>query len=383
MRSRYINSYIVVLLAVVCSGCQEDISSLPRLKERVEVVMNGLVKATTKAFVEPNPDGSPQKQLVIGIITSDYYLLDNDLVFEPEMLKKEDWGMYTYLDRGRFGEERTRENEEGGGTIHYTVPGNIKYTNEDGSSIQNVFYDETGMYYTLRLIYPYEYDYARGKDDTIKVNPTLILSANGSQVVFDIDGSQDIMSSEVGWGNMDSPGGRVVTNNTPIPAGTSETDSIAIEKTKAFNFNHHLVKLDVRVTVDGDKARDLYGKICSIELINQPNQVMLDIARDSLSASSDLVSRYGLVDFPVDSITLPLTKDSLLPCGYVMALPDTKYTFRIATEKRLNFYVDAVFSGDGAQMGYAYPITFAFLSTDEVKIFAEDPARWWYDATFD
>lgn len=356
---------LLVLCVAVCSGCEKDPAPTPPVKGKVPVVMNGSIKPTTKAAIEPNTDGSPQGRLVIGIITSDYYLPTGVEKFDPGVLQPEDWGMYTYLDRGHFGGD-TGSSTGSGGVITY-VSGNIKYTNADGTSIQNVFYDEMGMYYTLRLIHPYEYKYVNEEKETIDVNAKLILSSTGSQVLFDVDGSQDIMSSDVGWGNMDSPDGKVIT--------TDKVD--ATEKEKSFRFHHQLVKLDLRLIAE-DKASALYGKIGTVELINQPNQLLLDIASDKLTAASNPVSKYTPVDHPTDSITLTAT---LKDCGYVMALPDSIYTFRITTANRLNFYIDAVFEG-GAVAGTAYPITFKFLASDEIELYAGKAEEWWYNSVF-
>ncbi len=392
-------SWMMVITSALCCGCDTD--STPRPVNQREVMMNGVIGAATKAPIDPETTGLPSKQLTIGILTSDYYLPDTEDAFKPELLKDEDWGMYTYLDRGYFG-------GPGLGAINITN-GEIKYTSADGNIIQNVLYDESGMYYVLRLIYPYTYTYLDNNTPK-ETTAQLSLASNGSRVFFDIDGSQDVMSTNVGWGNMDYDW---VTTSTATDPNDSETNY------EGFTFSHHLVKLDIRLLAEAgtfiakeEGEYNIYGAIESVELINQPNQVTLDLTTNLLSASSSLVSTYPIFSYDTDgkatdipiktSVNLSKNETGTL-YGYVMALPAQKYTFKVVTGSRKSFYINAYIKEmydvevpkegsetetttvqveGGAKPGTIYPLTFKFLASEEVGLEADKAKEWWFDSVF-
>ncbi len=357
MKGNYIQQFLfIALIAAASSGCQPD-DHLERKPRKVEVVLEGAIGVPTRAAVERGANGLPTEQMTIGILTGNYEMPTDKT--KPEV-SAADWGMYTYLDRGYFG---------GPGLNATNISnGEIKYTNAAGTAIQSVFYDEAGMYYIFRAIYPFIY-----KIDGEETGPELLLASNGSLVSFPVDGTQDIMTTNLGWGNMET---KYEVNGK---AGQVLSDST----NHKLVFRHHLVRLDLKVSAAANAAEQ-YGKIGMIELIKQPNRVLYDITTDTLTSYSDLLYSYKMEGFPSDSITLLPPQNNVpvkIDAGSVMALPASKYTFRIPTGNRLNFYIDLVFP-ENLTPGTAFPITLEFKDAGEVILTYREPTHWWLDSTF-
>lgn len=382
MKKSYIITALIAASAALFGGCsREEAAAIPG-RERVEVKMRGSV-SNSREVVIPDANGLPKTQLVVGILTGNYNLRPEDYYYLYDGVhqrlrihpQEEDWGSYTYLDRGIFGNADQATNP--GSEIKYT-------TSEEPYNQQRVFYDESGMYYIMRIIYPYTYKYRPTPDAAlVETQPQLLLSASGSQVAFDMDGHQDILSSDLGWGNMDSG---TEEWGEELGKGLINTEN----PTNGFVFTHHLTRFELWVKAEA-AAIAQYGQIEAIELVNQPNKVVLDITSNKLSAGSEWVSRYK----PNGFAPLYLTTAEQA-CGQVMALPGGKFTFRIKTENRLSFYIDAEFpaytrvEGEdlvevpaGARAGSYYKLTFAFKAADEVELIADTPKDWYNDSYFD
>lgn len=221
------------------------------------------------------------------------------------------------------------------------INGDIKFTNADGSAVEKIFYDEMGTHFFLKCAYPFA--------DAINV-----MTATGGMVSFRADGSQDIMCTGLGWGNKDNP------------------------TIQALIFKHKLSKLNIYLAASSAEAIDQYGRIQSVEVLNQPNIIILNLYQETVSAGAALTTSYTPVGFAANQ-PLPATATDR---GYVMALPSTSFTLKIVTEKRQTFYADVTFPGAGSEAGKSYDVTLNFMEADEITIFAEEAEEWWMDSTF-
>ncbi len=328
MRRSYITSILASIVSIILfCGCQKE--AAPVKAAKVEMELNGSIGPSTRAVINPAPGNLPPTQLSIGVVMLSYDSPD-PLTVQPNGT---DWNGSIHWQRAYFGGAGLGANP--------VTNGEIKFTNETGIVTQKVFYDETGIYYFLKAVYPY---------DQADVTQT----ANGGVIAFTVDGSQDIMCSNLGWGNMTSP------------------------LVNTLNFKHLLTKLNLKLIAEAAAAITQYGEVRNIELIDQPNQILYNIANDTLSVASLLTSRYPTVDFPSAPQLLTTAPTDF---GYVMALPAEKYTFRIETENRLWFYAEVTFPG-GSSPGKAYNVTLKFMQADEVIVYAAEAKEWWLDSTF-
>jgi hypothetical protein len=239
-----------------------------------------------------------------------------------------------------------------GAALDGFVPANgeIKFTNAEGTAINKVFYDETGLECFLRAFHPYE-------------GASMVTTAEGGTVRFPINGSQDIMYSNIGHGNM-NPGNTAITKLT---------------------FEHLLTKLNIYLYAEAGAVSPnaLYGDIEGVGILFQPDWATLNIFEvetQGLHPVPPMSTRHSVVDLPPNQMltTTPLC------FGYVMVIPDVTYTIRVQTQYRLSFYTEITLPGAGLfQPGTAYDVTLRFLASDELILYAAHPTEWWMDHTFD
>lgn len=336
--------YTLLLPAVLLlAGCQGETPPAP-VEAPVEVELSGAIGTASKASIDA-PDGLPPRQLSIGIAMLTFPVV-------APIPASTDWLTRVAWRRGYFGANNTT----GLGALPPITKGEIKFTNDEGTSIQRVFYDDTGLYYFLRAVYPWD-------------NAVVTQTVDGGVILFhEIDGSQDIMCSNLGWGNM---------TDDPI-------DPLV--------FSHLLTKLNVKLVAENEAAVAQYGTIKKVELVYQPNEIILDIAEGTVFSASSLTDSYVPVGFPAVPRELK-TAAELFPAstenyGYVMALPGGRsYTFRIETENRLWFYAEVKFPAlafpGGAEAGTAYNVTLRFKEASQLEIFPEEADVWYMNSTFD
>ncbi len=342
MKQRHIA--IICISAVILSGCRRDEPAVPAGKVSVE--LSGVVGAAaySKGAIVPGSNGLPPFQLSIGIVTTNYSNQSGPSVAE--------WAdASTYLDPGFFGGPGL-----GVGTV---TNGEIQYLNAEMSAVQKVFYDEMGVFYFLRAVYPYQ-------------GASLVRDAAGATVIFPCDGSQDILSSEIGWGNKNSP---MINNGDPLA------------------FSHKLTMLNCRFIAESEDAAQAYGDITSVELTGQPDQVGLNIGSNAISVpATSTATDYPMVDSTTDGDwALPFSPgaydaaDAKL-LGYMLAVPARNYTFRITTQQRgpaNPIYAAYDFgSGNTPASGTIYNLTFKMLETAEIVLTAAEAEEWWLDQTF-
>ncbi|MDF9829918.1 hypothetical protein [Parabacteroides sp. PF5-6] len=398
--------YILIALCGVAlfGGCTgEEHSPLPEEQpERARLRLSGSLQAqsfTTRSPIVPDPGGMihpiagageqgtkslPPYQLEIGIITTELFSLTGIKDWDNET---------TYLDRGFFGGQYPGdkpENYEGEadepedpenelGKYASTVwTGNIEYTNRMGTAIQQVFYDEMvgGVTYFLVAFYPYHavYDIAKVEEEE---NETMIWDDEGASVVFQVDGSQDIMASTMGFANIEAP------------FDTS------------LYFSHKLTALRCHFVAESELAEMRYGNILSVELMNQPEFIGLNIGKQAeaeewddelFDAAEDTQTDYSAVRSSNDALPLPYPTEEDTPAtpiefGYMLAMPAQSYTFRIITEVRDEdnpLYATYTFPTDDLPLaGTIYKLTFTMVETADIVLEVAAAEEWTFDQTFD
>ncbi|MDR2584642.1 MAG: fimbrillin family protein [Prevotellaceae bacterium] len=319
--------FFAILALLLLCGCNKETS-----KPEVEVVMEGAIGLPTRASIDPpaghtGPTHIPPYQLSIGVAMVSH-VTSNPLTIQPSNTawNGADW------ERAYFGGPGLGANP--------VTNGEIKFTNNTGTSVKRMLYNEDGSYFFFKAIHPYE-------GATFQ---------NGI-LYYPIDGSQDIMMANMGWGNVDNP---VVT---PLV------------------FKHLLTKLNFVLVAENNDAIGQYGTIDAIEVLDQPNQAKLQVATGELTPNSTNSTRYSATNFSTGGLsTTPVQM------GYVMVFPGVKYSVRVHTELRLAFYVDVTFSSPPLTPtlpGRAYNVTLKFMSADEIFILTEEVDEWWLDSTFD
>ena len=346
-------SYLAIVTSSVflLFGCQRSDEPSPQ-QEKVRVKLSASIKAGKnitrgEGLIAP-VNGLPPRQLEIGIITVERA--------ESSIPEPIDWNdVTTYPDRGLFGGDRIGEDP--------ISDGNIEYTDQEGNVIQQLFYDDTGIYYFLVAMYPYA-----GSE----IDSDLILDDTGASIIIPADGSQDIMASTLGWGNKDNP---IV---------------------QPLVFSHQLTCLKYKIFAESDVAADLYGDIAAIELTGQPDYIGLNIGlkaigEEAIFDAAEKYIDYPTVDFPDEGnrelLPIPANTDGVGDFGYVLAMPKQTYTFRITTEKRGSFYATYDFSENSLpaipQAGVIYCLTFRMMESAEIELTAAEAEEWWIDQTFD
>lgn len=310
--------------------------------------------------------GLPPKQLSIGIVTIE---TSSDAPTAP------DWGLVgnsPYLDKGFFGGNELGDTPTSMTPEDAAWNGNIEFLNEQGTGRQDVFYDPTGDYYHFVGVYPYA-----------AITGGLSTSSAGATVLFNIDGSQDIMASNSGRGNIDHP---FAHDNHPDDVLT---------------FSHKLTALRCRFVAESAVAKALYGTINSVKLVGQPDVVGLDIGANALDPTTPLTDErtapagisYPAVGTGGVVVTTPLTLSDVytsadaVEFGYIMALPQQTYTFEIVTSVHgANNPLTVTYDFTAAAMpaaGTIYNLTFTMLETAKIELVAAPATEWWLDQTFD
>jgi len=347
-------SYTFLLAAValwVLFGCSREYE-LQILKPKVAMALTGAIHDRTKSgSIDPQPSGLPPKQMAIGVAMIDHDTATPDSDPPAEVA----WNGAVEWKRAYFGGPGLKT----GSALATFVPtnGEISFTNDDGTAVNKVFYNDNGFYRFLRAFHPWE-------------GAAVVPAVGGGVVLMPIDGSQDIICSNMVYGSAESK-----MSYTPPYVD------------KPLIFSHLLTKLNIRLVAEDAAAIVQYGKIMAIEVLDQPNMVSVNISSGLLEAASSLAYPYGVVDFlanatlPAPAILNPEPFDDAVQFGYVMVVPAKTYTIRIETELRLTFYVDVVFAAP-ADAGKAYNITLQFMVADEILIFAQEAPQWWLNSTF-
>ncbi|MDH6313579.1 hypothetical protein M2137_002369 [Parabacteroides sp. PFB2-10] len=405
--------YIIALCCLtLLFGCndEEDTPIPTKRPEKARVELSGSLPAPgipTRADDEyndpggmihpiPNSDGLPPYQLKIGIVTIEFGSYENNT--PPTVAEWND--PTTYLDYGFFGGQSPNDkpgnyteeasddpitpDPHAGATGPTVWTGNIEYTNRKGDAIQQVFYDEMGIYYYMVAFYPYHaiYDIENVEEDE---NGTIIWDdVLGAAVVFEVDGSQDIMASTMGGGNIEHP------------------------FTEALTFSHKLTALRCHFFAESALAKSLYGTIDSVKLINQPKRIGLNIGKQAdagkyddelFDAERGLTTEYPAVR-PKDTNGNPVTGSLSLPTtyataaavefGYMLAMPAQTYTFSIFTSIRgknnpvyVTYDFDPEKTGVMPLAGKIYNLAFKLLETAEIRLEAAEAEEWWFDQRYD
>lgn len=392
----YIIAFCCAALFFGCSG--EDNSPISEeTREKTRVKLSGSLPATgiiTRSGDDergegminpiPNTNGVPPSQLMVGIVTIEFGSFDN--ATPPTVAQ---WNNpTTYLDYGFFGgnipydkpdnytDIGDSDDDDPERLVNTSWTGNIEYTNRAGDAIQQVFYDEMGIYYYLVVVYPYDfiYDIDNVEEDR-ENNKTVIWNNEGASVVFEVDGSQDIMASTMGSGNIEHP------------------------FTSSLSFSHKLTALRCHFAAESELAVERYGNILSVELIEQPERIGLNIGKQAAGMSDALFNAYPNVetDYPAvrsseEELSLPYPPDDETPAtpeefGYILAMSAQSYTFRIITEKRNEdnpLYATYTFPEDGLPLaGTAYNLTFTMVETADIVLEAAVAEEWEFEQTFD
>lgn len=375
MKRTYIAIISVCVLALP-GGCVEE-KSRPSPEDRPHVVINGSLEKTktdSRAQIVPN-NGLPTKQLAVGIATVSYTTAD-PAVDQPDLGA---WsGSTTELMRGFFG---------GPGINPPTVlDGQIAYTNEDGSAIQKIFYDDAGEYYFLRVCHPF-------LNDSGERIQTLRQTTGGAEVVVSqLDGSQDIMCSNLAWGNVD---------NVEVKTAAMPNGEVVL--------SHMFSLFRIRVKAENAKAATQFGEIEDFVLRFQPASVGINMTNLDITPSNEQVD-YQTVGFtpfalyteqngvrvaipgahdvrnPDGSLSTPAA--SPVEAGYVMALPATTFRFEALTTDRLWIHANVSFATAEDQFatsvpGTAYDVIITLMESYEIQWEVQPVKNWWYDSVFD
>lgn len=345
------SSIIIALSGLLAAGLLNscDKESIDDFREKVEVIMNGSLPKppASKTQIVPNEVGLPEKKLDVAIITVNYRTSDPENV-QPDLAA---WGGSTAdITRGYFGGPGLKANP--------ITNGEIKYTNDDGSAVQKVFYDETGEHYFVRVLYPFD-------------NANFVQTDRGAGVLFsDIDGSQDILCSNLGWGNLDTP--EVITN----------------EKDSAIIFSHMLSLFRIKLKPESQTAVIQYGEIKNVKLANQSSSIRIDMIDLNTEGSGPFTMDYFPIGFAADTLhydtinAVPIEKEA----GYLMAVPAQKFIFEAQTDRlwvssELNF-ATALDPYKTSAPGTIYDVTLKFMEGYEMEIEVEAAEEWWMDSEF-
>lgn len=412
MKRMYIKSCILLLFTALTAGCARETADAPGPdtggKERVEVHLFGALSEVTPTsgtratYVSGALSGGlPPQQLDVGIVTVNKTLDDPQDPDEPADENNypglAEWsGTTADLTRGYFGGIKN-DNDEPAGVIlfdedyddesadpddHYPTitTGEINYTNEDGDLIQKTFYEDYGDYYYFRVVYPY----AHGEDPDNANEPYEIEDIqtgngeNGYAIVFHgLDGSQDVMCTDLGWGNIFNP------------------EVVAAAGTGHLTFSHMFSRFRISVIAENAAATTIYGNILDCKLVEQPSSVLLYMIDLDMEAYSDLDADYPMIGFPDEEVegTPGIALTAIPPAspqylGYVMAMPARQFKVGVETEKHGWVYADIDFAGinteNSSQPGHTYTITLTLMEAYNILEASAivDPATYWLDQDF-
>ncbi len=352
MRTIYI-AFLSVCVALCATGCAKD-GHTPG-HDRPYVVMSGVVESVaeeaTRATVDPRDiDGLPEAPLTVGIVTLSYATTDPT----TDQPNADAWMSATAnLSRGYFG---------GPGVNAAVVEnGEINYTDEAGSAIRRLFYEENGGHYFTRVVYPFV-----SSDDEQTRIADLNQNPLGTEVIISgLDGTQDVMCSNLAWGNIHNP-----KMTTAIDGGE-------------IVMSHLFSRFGVKVRVESHKAATQFGTMQSFVLKDQPSSVGINMI------NLDVVSSHELTDYHMEDL-IPLQLDQIgdatLGAGYVIAPPDGEFRFEVLTTN--HGWVQGIVSfadmPEGISLtGYTHDIVLTFMESGEVEIVVSEPDEYWFDWVFD
>jgi hypothetical protein len=269
------------------------------------------------------------------------YVTADPLADQPT---EEDWNGATLL-RAYFGGPDIAPDP----TTFVPSNGEIKFTNNTGTRVQKVFYEELGAYSFMRAIYPYQ-------------GASVVPTVDGGVVVVPVDGSQDVMCSGWGWGS-------VLATHQPL-----------INTNLAFG--HLLTRINVRLVAESAPASGQYGDILGVSLSHQPGELAVNLIDGSVTGWSNNDQNYPLIGQP----EVQTLNTAGVDYGYAMALPADSYEIRVETQNRRSFYPVAVLPAvpvGERRAGRVYDVVLSFKAADEIKIAVTDATEWWLDSTFD
>lgn len=370
---------IALTCAALLSGCAHEEPA--NKQEQVRVRLSGTIAAGRGVAsrgdgrIDPRTaDLLPTKQLTIGVLTIEYDPVDKN---DPEIPAANTWAAgIPYLDRAIFGGNEIGDspgNMADGGDWN----GNIAYTNRAGTALQHAFYRLTGTYFYFVALHPYA-----AIENPVDV--AAMTDNGGISVTFNMDGSHDVMATNVGYGNIKNPWAYDTFGDKKIPPDE-------------LKFLHKLACLDVRFVAENKEAGESYGDIIKVEVIDQPSQVKLNIgnqAHDNGEPLRELVPPSPRRAYDAyrggtsGGLALPYPSGTATPegYGYFLVMPSQTYTFRItasAMDRPTNpIEVTYDFGGVTVVAGTIYYLTFKMLETHQIDIQVATSTEWLLDQGF-
>ncbi|MDL2304715.1 hypothetical protein LJC72_05170 [Bacteroides sp. OttesenSCG-928-D19] len=389
----------ILAAIILATGCTKDDAGNQPTTGKVPVVMRGgMAKITnsTRATVDPQLNGLPPQQLDINIITVNYTTsAPNKISGQPKI---EDWsGQTADNTRGFFGEKTEYTSTHNNNPIikpadretYIPNTGRIEYTDEAGEVVQKVFYDENGEYYFVRLFYPFNED---GEEFYTEFTSTT--AGLGASIIFhNVDGSQDILCSNLGWGNNDNP-----LINTTIVKEDEDTDEVENDSQNGeIVFSHMMALFRIKIKPESavvvEREENLssaqYGEITNVQVVRQPSTLIADAMTGAIRPLNDpLETNYLANNFPEGGFTLTGTGEGTnfvgyeQPAGYIIVYPgQTTYRIEVQTAKHKWVHGDLKFTTP-VQAGKAYNITITMMEAYEMEIKETVVDNWWMDHIF-
>lgn len=353
-----------LLLSILCAACEQAQTVDPVEREKAEVLMNGKIADRIQSKGPINPRigtaGLPETQLDVAVITVNYETADPELD-QPDL---DAWrGSTADITRGYFGGPGIRPEN--------VTNGEIRYTDEAGDLVQRVFYDESGEYYFIRVLYPY-------------LTSDFIQTDRGAGMLFyEVDGYQDILCTNLGWGNIEQTTMRTSYKVDPESPETQVGDSV-------FVFSHLLTQFRINVVAESEVAVVQYGKIKNIRIIDQPSVIKVDMIDLATTAYDDMETAYHLKDFHLDSLSF-YHEDSVnkgyTTAGTLMLMPAQKFTIEAETDRLwLTAHFDFATEDDANAItspGNIYNINLKFMEGYEMDVKVDSITnQWWMDHEF-
>ncbi|MDH6357166.1 fimbrillin family protein [Parabacteroides sp. PF5-9] len=399
MRKIYIKLATTGLITILLlTGCSKEGVDSPPPKEKVAVMMRGGLAGlarNTRGIINPQNspgvEGLPPQQLDINIITVNYTTSEPSKISgQPDL---EAWsGQTADFTRGFFGENTDFTTGNNGNPIipiadrEDQIPnsGRIEYTDESGTSVQKVFYDENGEYYFVRLFYPYD------EEDTEFTSSTAGL---GASIIFrNVDGSQDILCSNLGWGNTLNP---LITTAIDLDEDGDTDDGEDLEGEIVFSHMLSLFRIWIKpdnkaVVGDDGSTTAQYGKIKNVQVARQPSTLIADAMRGVIQPLNDpFETNYKANDFPANGLYLswdineePEGQAITNSAGYVIVYPGlNEYRIEVETERHMWVHGELSFTSP-PKPGKIYDITITMKEAYEIEVIETKVADWWMDHVF-
>ena len=425
---------VILSLAALCGCVREDEDgAAPAREQGAQVRISGGLTGPggriplSKAETVPGPIdhdptdpagvsryGLPDRQLDVAIVT-----VTHDPAGDPAL--PQHWpgigawsGQTAGLMRGFFGSRPESPYNDGIlPTGIQPTDGRIEFVNSTGEYIQRTFYDDAGAYYYARVVYPYAH--ARFVNEGGETGATVVFS--------DLNGQQDILSSNLAWGNKDRPLMQAL-DYVPNPAydpglGPSdpgygdepETMADPNNPDSVITLSHMLSLFRFWIDVENENVRreitvspatgadtlySMYGAVDSIVVRFQPEALRLRMLDNSLSVydparqvdyvalmpDSDGDGRLNDVAVYIPDVPVGVPEFA----GSVMVLPGMRFRIEAHTTGRMWIGADYEFGKDGiptsTQRGKVYDITLRFREAYELNISASEPDDWWMDSEF-